>query len=221
MPQCPRVPQEPHSLESKGTRMCDGRRLSGGLCHLLSFDPRADLICYLVESLPGSTHPEDFPTLRMDPPYSIRGAFSLIGRLRGSLARSPHAPSTEDFKAGRLAYRLCLRHRLPHLQTLPAGDPQSLAKLLGWDVPLIVVTARLRCSSCYAKDCEIQVDRIPAAPRIAPRTSLGRDALRPVARALEVAEHRTGLQPETAVPSLSARTFHGENRCAITIRLTT
>jgi hypothetical protein len=26
-------------------------------------------------------------------------------------------------------------------------------------VPLIVVKARLRCSNCYAKDCEIQVDR--------------------------------------------------------------
>ena len=38
--------------------------------------------------------------------------------------------------------------------------PQSLAKLLGWDVPLIVVTARLRCSNCHAKDCEIQVDRM-------------------------------------------------------------
>jgi hypothetical protein len=40
-------------------------------------------------------------------------------------------------------------------------EPHSLAKLLGWDVPLIVVTARLRCSNCYAKDCEIQVDGQP------------------------------------------------------------
>jgi hypothetical protein len=39
-------------------------------------------------------------------------------------------------------------------------EPHSLAKLLGWDVPLIVATARLRCSNCHAKDCEIQVDRL-------------------------------------------------------------
>ena len=25
---------------------------------------------------------------------------------------------------------------------------------------VIVVTARLRCSNCYAKDCDIQVDRL-------------------------------------------------------------
>ena len=30
----------------------------------------------------------------------------------------------------------------------------------GWEVPLLEVTARLRCSNCYAKDCEIQVDRL-------------------------------------------------------------
>jgi hypothetical protein len=42
-------------------------------------------------------------------------------------------------------------------------EPHSLAKLLGWDVPLLEVTARLRCSNCYAKDCEIQVDRLVPA----------------------------------------------------------
>jgi hypothetical protein len=39
-------------------------------------------------------------------------------------------------------------------------EPQSLAKLLGWEVSLLVVTARLRCSNCFSKDCEIQVDRL-------------------------------------------------------------
>lgn len=47
--------------------------------------------------------------------------------------------------------------------------PESLAKLLGWDVPLIVVTARLRCSSCYAKDCEIQVDSMQPPLNVPPR----------------------------------------------------
>jgi hypothetical protein len=51
-------------------------------------------------------------------------------------------------------------------------EPHSLAKLLGWDVPLIVVTARLRCSSCYGKDCEIQVDRLVPPPRSVPKRLL-------------------------------------------------
>lgn len=38
----------------------------------------------------------------------------------------------------------------------------------GWDVPLIVVTARLRCSNCYAKDCEIQVDGQPPLRLVTP-----------------------------------------------------
>jgi hypothetical protein len=39
-------------------------------------------------------------------------------------------------------------------------EPGALARLLGWDVPLIEVAARLRCSNCFAKDCEVQVDRV-------------------------------------------------------------
>jgi hypothetical protein len=51
------------------------------------------------------------------------------------------------------------------------AEPQSLARLLGWDVPLIEVMGRLRCSNCYAKDCEIQVDRDKPA-RSVPKTLL-------------------------------------------------
>jgi hypothetical protein len=41
------------------------------------------------------------------------------------------------------------------------SDPAAIAKLLGWEALLTGVAARLRCSNCYAKECEIQVDRIP------------------------------------------------------------
>jgi hypothetical protein len=51
-------------------------------------------------------------------------------------------------------------------------EPHSLAKLLGWDVPLIVVTARLRCSNCYAKDCEIQVDGQPPVRLVPPQRNV-------------------------------------------------
>ncbi len=37
-------------------------------------------------------------------------------------------------------------------------DPHLLAKVLGWETSLQVAMGRLRCSSCYSKDCEIQVD---------------------------------------------------------------
>jgi len=37
-------------------------------------------------------------------------------------------------------------------------EPDVLAKVLGWETSLSIATGRLRCSSCYSKDCEIQVD---------------------------------------------------------------
>lgn len=46
--------------------------------------------------------------------------------------------------------------------------PHSIARLLGWDAPLRVVAARLRCSNCGAKDCEITTESVPR-PRGVPK----------------------------------------------------
>lgn len=65
-------------------------------------------------------------------------------------------PKTSKLADWRIGYALVIGCRT--CKHSRRTDPQSLARLLGWDVSLIVVTARLRCSNCYAKDCEIQVD---------------------------------------------------------------
>jgi len=41
------------------------------------------------------------------------------------------------------------------------SDPHALARILGWDAKLTKVAARMRCSNCGAKDCEITVESIP------------------------------------------------------------
>jgi hypothetical protein len=48
------------------------------------------------------------------------------------------------------------------------ADPHSIAKLLGWDAPLSAVAARLRCSNCHAKECEITTESMPR-PRGVPK----------------------------------------------------
>lgn len=71
--------------------------------------------------------------------------------------RPPRTSKLADWRTGYaliISCRSCKHSR--------RTDPQSLAKLLGWEAALIVVTARLRCSNCYAKDCEILVDRVLA-----------------------------------------------------------
>jgi len=40
-------------------------------------------------------------------------------------------------------------------------DPHAFARILGWDTPLTVVAARLRCSNCNAKDCELTTESVP------------------------------------------------------------
>jgi hypothetical protein len=74
----------------------------------------------------------------------------------GLMHRPPKTSTLADWRTGYalvIGCKTCKHAR--------RTEPQSLARLLGWDVPLIVVTARLRCSNCYAKDCEIQVDGQP------------------------------------------------------------
>jgi hypothetical protein len=69
--------------------------------------------------------------------------------------RPPRSSKLADWRTGYtliIGCRTCKHTR--------RTEPHSLAKLLGWETPLIAVTARLRCSNCYAKDCEIQVDRV-------------------------------------------------------------
>ena len=80
--------------------------------------------------------------------------------------RPPKTSKLADWRTGYALVISCLTCK--HSRRT---DPQSLAKLLGWDVPLIAVTARLRCSNCSAKDCEIQVDRM-AIPRSVPKRLL-------------------------------------------------
>jgi hypothetical protein len=67
-------------------------------------------------------------------------------------------PKTSKLADWRIGYAMVIGCRT--CKHARRTEPHSLAKLLGWDVPLIVVTSRLRCSNCYAKDCEIQVDRL-------------------------------------------------------------
>jgi hypothetical protein len=47
-------------------------------------------------------------------------------------------------------------------------EPRALAKLLGWDASLERVAARLRCSNCGAKDCQLTTESIPR-PRGVPK----------------------------------------------------
>jgi hypothetical protein len=81
--------------------------------------------------------------------------------------RPPRTSKLADWRTGYalvIACRSCKRAR--------RTDPNSLARLLGWEVPLIEVTARLRCSNCYSKDCEIQVDRVMPPQRSVPKRLL-------------------------------------------------
>jgi hypothetical protein len=47
-------------------------------------------------------------------------------------------------------------------------QPHAIAKLVGWDAALVKAAARLRCSNCGAKDCELTTDSIPR-PRGVPK----------------------------------------------------
>jgi hypothetical protein len=69
--------------------------------------------------------------------------------------RPPKTSKLSDWRKGYALVTVC--RRCKHSRRT---EPGALARLLGWEVPLIVVAARLRCSTCFAKDCEIQVDRV-------------------------------------------------------------
>jgi hypothetical protein len=42
-----------------------------------------------------------------------------------------------------------------------ATEPRSLANIVGWEITLVDLAKRLRCSSCGAKDCELTPNRRP------------------------------------------------------------
>jgi hypothetical protein len=88
-------------------------------------------------------------------------------RAAGKVWPMHRPPKTSKLADWRTGYALVIGCRT--CKHARRTEPHSLAKLLGWDVPLIVVTARLRCSNCYAKDCEIQVDRQPPLRLVTPR----------------------------------------------------
>jgi hypothetical protein len=92
-----------------------------------------------------------------------------VARFAGKVRYMHRPPRTSKLADWRTGYALVISCRT--CKHARRTEPQSLAKLLGWDVPLIVVTARLRCSNCYAKDCEIQVDRL-VSPRSVPKRLL-------------------------------------------------
>jgi hypothetical protein len=56
--------------------------------------------------------------------------------------------------------------RCRHTRRTP---PHALAKLVGWEAPMAVLAARLRCSSCHAKDCDI-VAEANRRPRGVPKS---------------------------------------------------
>jgi hypothetical protein len=85
----------------------------------------------------------------------------------GRMHRPPKTSKLSDWRRGYALITAC--RQCKHSRRT---EPAALAKLLGWEAPLMVVAARLRCSNCFAKDCEIQVDRIlravPAPKRLVP-----------------------------------------------------
>jgi hypothetical protein len=95
------------------------------------------------------------PTIQYRRPF--RTGWTTAG-LTGKVCHMHRPPKTSKLADWRTGYALVIGCRT--CKHSRRTEPHSLAKLLGWDVPLIVVTAKLRCSNCYAKDCEIQVDRM-------------------------------------------------------------
>ncbi len=39
--------------------------------------------------------------------------------------------------------------------------PAALAKIVGWEISLIALATRLRCSNCGAKDCTLEANARP------------------------------------------------------------
>lgn len=62
-------------------------------------------------------------------------------------------------------YTLTIKCRCGHVRST---DPHALAKILGWDAPLVNVGARMRCSRCGKKECELVPESIPR-PRGVPK----------------------------------------------------
>lgn len=127
----------------------------------LSRKPRAYRARYVQQSPTVGANDESFRNIAHTPTIQYRVSF-LTGwttaRFAGKVCRMHRPPKTSKLADWRTGYALIIACR--SCKHTRRTDPQSLAKLLGWDAPLIVVTARLRCSNCYAKDCEIQVDRL-------------------------------------------------------------
>ena len=106
------------------------------------------------------------PTIQWRPP-PLTGWTTIS--FTGKVCHMHRPPKTSKLADWRTGYALVIGCRT--CKHSRRTEPHALAKLLGWDVPLIVVTARLRCSNCHAKDCEIQVDRL-LQPRSVPKRLL-------------------------------------------------
>jgi hypothetical protein len=130
-------------------------------CHLVRTNPSADLVGDLEETPAGRAHLQNRCNIAHGATIQYRLSF-LTGwttaGFAGKVCQMHRPPKTSKLADWRTGYALVIGCR--SCKHSRRTEPDSLAKLLGWDVPLIVVTARLRCSNCYAKDCEIQVDRL-------------------------------------------------------------
>src|SRR6266702_1450431 len=163
-------------LDQKG---CGGvpakeRQKTGG--HLLKADPGAHLFRDLLQTLAVGAQLEDVRNVAHGSTIQYRiplltgwATGCTTGRSAGKVRYMHRPPRTSKLADWRTGYALVISCRT--CKHSRRTEPHSLAKLLGWDVPLIVVTARLRCSNCYAKDCEIQVDRL-VSPQSVPKRLL-------------------------------------------------
>jgi hypothetical protein len=79
-------------------------------------------------------------------------------RIAGIVRHMHRPPKTSKLADWRTGYALVIGCRA--CKHSRRTEPHLLARLLGWEASLLLVAARLRCSNCHAKDCEIQVDRL-------------------------------------------------------------
>src|SRR5438105_3144273 len=125
--------------------------------HFLEANPCAHFFRDLLQSLAVRAQLEDLCNVAHGTTIQYRVPFLTgwtVAGLAGKVRFMHRPPKTSKLADRRTGYALVISCRT--CKHSRRTEPHSLAKLLGWDVPLIMVTARLRCSNCYAKDCEIQ-----------------------------------------------------------------
>jgi hypothetical protein len=79
------------------------------------------------------------------------------------MRRSPNINKLSDRFGDYVLLITC--RRCKHRRRTP---PHALAKVLGWEASLTDLAARLRCSNCHAKDCEIATESV-LRPRGVPK----------------------------------------------------